>query len=72
MQTDQGSVLHYVLKTDLAPHTIILVVLWDPWTSVSQDTMINGTQKKDKQSLCLTNVRNRCLFFSLDLCKWNS
>ena len=32
-------VLHNLLKADFAPHTFS-VLLWDSWTSVSQDKMI--------------------------------
>ena len=51
----KASVSHYIIKTDFAPHTILLVVLWDSWASISQDTMINCTRKKYKQSLCPMN-----------------
>ena len=36
----KSSVWLYPLKTDCTTHTINLVVLWDSWTSVSQDKMI--------------------------------
>ena len=55
MQNDKSklikaSISHYVLKTNFAPYTIILGVLWDPWTSISyenHDPMVKWASKCD-------------------------
>ena len=41
----KSCVLHNLLKADFAPHTFT-VVLWDSWTSVSQDKMIKQHEEE--------------------------
>ena len=41
----KSCVLHNLLKADFAPHTFI-VVLWNSWTSASQDKMIKQHEEE--------------------------
>ena len=41
----KSCVLHNLLKADFAPHTFT-VVLWDSWTSASQDKMIKQHEEE--------------------------
>ena len=41
----KSCVLHNLLKADFAPHTFTMV-LWDSWTSVSQDKMIKQHEEE--------------------------
>ena len=59
----KSSVWRYVFKTDYVFHTIILVVLWDSWTSVCQDKW--SSHAEEVQAISVHNERNKCLFLSL-------
>ena len=77
----KSCVWHNLFKTNFAPH-IIIMVLWDSWTSVSQNKMIYSTKTKHTRScsanysmsISLSLTQNELLnvSFSFFDTKWNA